>query len=762
MQCNDTVNMQQQMDKFLKKKKQECSALLIDIENYNSAIKDFGPMFVDGAMDWFLYRISECLKDLLMFIMREGKSSFFILMNKMDSDVADVIEKAMKNCYMGEKGGKRVVPVCRIGVASGVFDDFEDAIQKAGKALAVAKKYSRKIYYYHDAIDGVVVSRAKPYIPSNHGECNIEFLAFSASLLANAISIKSSVNLLIGMIGIGFDVNSVLINEYNMDKGTMDESYLWIKEDGIVKPDKVSWDYNQWDGFMKGFDRDGFMAIEDTSVGFSERDKSFFDEKGIKAAINCLLYSGTKLNGYISLCDCERTRKWTEYEKRTIYELSKLIAAFLDKRRGIREDKRAIEQLSIDPLTSLMSFPLFMQEASKQYSKNSGSGVCAVTYADVNNFAYVNENFGFFEGNKILTMFANRLNEYPQIGCRVSADRFLTFCHSDDRETIINTVSAINDDVNAQIRARFPVSDLRITTGIYFLNPEGDDIQSGIEKANAIRKMIKNDRSQSYAVYTEELNEKKKKELEIIGSVHNAIKDGEIVAYLQPKYSLSTQEVLGAEALARWCKKDGTMMSPADFIPLLERVGYIVDVDYCIYEQVLQCLARWKKEGKKLIPISVNFSRKHTNNPNFVDNVCELAEKYGVDRKYIEIEITESTISDNDAMIRNIDNLRKSGFKVDIDDFGTGYSSLDMLMDIPVDIVKIDKRFIDKSDSEKGRVYIKQIADLISASRKDIIFEGVETQNQADFLLDSGYSKIQGYYFDAPIPIGDFEIKYMN
>ncbi|MCC8169415.1 MAG: GGDEF domain-containing phosphodiesterase, partial [Oscillospiraceae bacterium] len=662
--------------------------------------------------------------------------------------------------YVGETDNKRISAICRMGVAFGRFSDLDDMIDKTGKALASARQMHIDKLDYADSLEDIRPVNIDAHIPDY--DYDHEFLAFASTLLSHSIDVRSSVSLLLEITGLRYNIDRILINEYNVEKGMMIEKYLWTEKDGVQSTGNSGWIYTEWDGFMKGFDRHGFMVIDDTGVGFSENDSAFFEEHGIKATINCLLYDKSKLMGYITFCDLKHARQWTDYEKKTLYELSSLIAMILSMSKSARKDKQTIEKLSVDSLTGLMLLPPFMNKASKNYARAKKDSVCALKYIDINNFAYINENFGFLDGNKILTMTADKLREYHLLSCRVNADKFLTYCECPDEESILENTQAICDYINGQLKARFPVSDLRVSMGIYFLRPDVDDIQSGIEKANLVRKQAKTDRNASYAVYTDELHAQKNKEFEIIGSTHNAIKSGEIKTYLQPKYSLTKNEIIGAEALVRWQKPDGTMLRPIDFVPLLERVGYIVDIDFCVYEQVLQCFAKWKKEGRKLLPISVNFSRKHTNNPDFVENICELAEKYDVDKRYIEIEITESTISDNSIILKYLDRLRKSGFKVDIDDFGTGYSSLDMLLEVPVDTVKIDKSFMDKSDSEEGRTYIKQVADLVVALRKDVIFEGVETQNQADFLLDSGYSKIQGYFFGGPVSIEEFERKYMN
>ena len=179
---------------------------------------------------------------------------------------------------------------------------------------------------------------------------------------------------------------------------------------------------------------------------------------------------------------------------------------------------------------------------------------------------------------------------------------------------------------------------------------------------------------------------------------------------------------------------------------------------------MLKCLAGWQKNGKKLVPISVNFSRKHNNDPDFVTKVSKLAEIYDVDKSLIEIEITESCFTqDVKNLFTNMRKLRENGFKIDIDDFGTGYSSLSVLLEAPVDIVKVDKVFIDDiGNSERSREYINRICSLIQTTRKDIIFEGVETEEQAQILAESGHSMAQGWLFDKAISVDEFNKKYMK
>jgi EAL domain-containing protein (putative c-di-GMP-specific phosphodiesterase class I) len=284
-----------------------------------------------------------------------------------------------------------------------------------------------------------------------------------------------------------------------------------------------------------------------------------------------------------------------------------------------------------------------------------------------------------------------------------------------------------------------------------------------MDNCNLARRSIKHDKSNDIAIYSEMLRDNRCKDKTIQFELNEAIRNEQIEVFLQPKFDMKTFKIIGAEALSRWRNPDGTYRSPVTFIPQLERLGHVVQLDFYIYEQVLKLMRKWKDDGIKLIPISINFSRIHNNYINFVDRVLNLANQYGIDKSLIEIEITESAFANSDSvLLNNIHRLRRLGFKIDIDDFGIGESSLSTLLDVPVDIIKLDKKFIDDLQlSENKQRFVKQLCLLIQTSNKNIIFEGVELQNQADFLCDCGFYMAQGWLFDKAISVTDFEKKYI-
>lgn len=285
-----------------------------------------------------------------------------------------------------------------------------------------------------------------------------------------------------------------------------------------------------------------------------------------------------------------------------------------------------------------------------------------------------------------------------------------------------------------------------------------------MESANLARKLVKEQGGSGICVYKEEMRAKRDDAIQITGRFYGAMQQGELEVYLQPKFNLEERKIYGAEALARWRTKTGEMIMPGRFVPPLENIGYVVDLDFYIYEQLLRAMKRWKKAGKELFTISTNFSRRNfeSGGKNFAGRLKHMADHYGIDPKYIEVEVTESVVVENvDELKRVLSELEKFGFRIAIDDFGTGYSSLGVLLEIPADVVKIDKSFTDRINLKEQRNFVSQMGNFIHSAKEEVIFEGIETEEQLQFLRGCGFLYGQGYLFDRPIPLEEFERKYM-
>lgn len=242
----------------------------------------------------------------------------------------------------------------------------------------------------------------------------------------------------------------------------------------------------------------------------------------------------------------------------------------------------------------------------------------------------------------------------------------------------------------------------------------------------------------------------------------NGIKNNEFVIYLQPKFYTNTGKLAGAEALIRW-NRDGKLVMPNIFIPLLEKYELVTELDTYVLENICRLQQQWKKQGYNIVPISVNESRLHLYNENHINDLMDLVNKYNVQPNTIELEMTETTIVHNVELAKEAErNVHKLGFIVSMDDFGTGYSSFSMLKNINIDVLKMDKSFFDDVlESRRGKIIIEAIIEMAHKLGIKVVAEGIETKEQIDYLKRINCDMVQGYYFEKPIAIEEFATKYV-
>ena len=242
-------------------------------------------------------------------------------------------------------------------------------------------------------------------------------------------------------------------------------------------------------------------------------------------------------------------------------------------------------------------------------------------------------------------------------------------------------------------------------------------------------------------------------------SMKDALENHEFKAYLQPKYNLETGKIVGAEALVRWIRKDGTMVYPDEFIPVFEKNGFIVNLDFYILGEICKMIQRRVQAKKSCVPISINQSRVLLQEKDYVSKVAGVLAHYNTPPRYIELELTERIFRDDLTELADMmDKLRTLGVRWSIDDFGTGYSSLNLLKELPVDIIKIDKSFLDETESsETSKIIIRKTVELTQELDKTVVCEGVETENQADYLRGIRCDMAQGYLYAKPMPMDEFE-----
>lgn len=413
-----------------------------------------------------------------------------------------------------------------------------------------------------------------------------------------------------------------------------------------------------------------------------------------------------------------------------------------------------------DELTGEMSLSKFKIEAQKLM--HHGKTPHAVIVLDIDNFKIVNSLYGYDFGDKVLVRLCQIMKDTlapDSLLCRGTADKFYMFIkYNGERQSqerfakFSKRIEVI--DINGDKSCKITVS-----AGIYVIRTEDTSIVSVIDKANIASKVRKTSHNNTCIYYNQSMYDKISLAKELEDGMKEAVINREFLVFLQPKIELNSSRVVGAEALARWQHPVKGFMSPNDFIPLFEENGFIVNLDYYVFEETCKTVSRWVSEGKDKIIVSVNLSRRHLENPDTPRLLHEIAEKYNTPTKHIEIELTESAFVDCDIEIIQgfLNRFHEYGFTISVDDFGAGYSSLSMLKDLPLDVVKIDKSFFNNSANKKAEIILESIINLSHKLNIKTVSEGVETKQQVELLQGLGCDLIQGFYFARPMPLEQME-----
>lgn len=421
---------------------------------------------------------------------------------------------------------------------------------------------------------------------------------------------------------------------------------------------------------------------------------------------------------------------------------------------SIRTQRRQLFRLAYeDPLTGGDNFACFKE---KMIRHNGDLGFYVAL--DIQDFKIINSTCGVAKGDETLQEIWKVLQSNIHLGefsAHINADRFVLFLRDKDKRTLEPRLSGMCQDLT-NLSTKLNIPRVFPLCGVYETT-DHKEVEQNYGKAVQAKYLVKDKRTRHYAFY-DELDVQQLSENRLIeNSFEDALKNGEFQLWYQPKVDPVRGNILGAEALIRWQRPDGTMLSPAKFIPLFEKNGNITTLDEYVFRTVCAQQQKWQQAGMKLYPISVNISRVSLYFSNIVDKYRDILDSFQLDPKYVPLEITESATINNSDISSLIEQFHKAGFTLLLDDFGSGYSSLSSLNVMHFDTIKLDKSLIDYIGDQNGERLLLHITQLLQSFGMTITAEGVETSDQVEFLKNLHCDDIQGYFFSKPLPLNEFE-----
>lgn len=538
---------------------------------------------------------------------------------------------------------------------------------------------------------------------------------------------------------------NTFVAEYNFE---MDEIYIDSVKDKYIL---ISWEEElRKRNFAALVYRPDIPVAQDLTA-FSE----YTPEKNKKTAVLRLFTERHKYDWFrvtaICFFDSNRNRQSISY-----------LFTNINERAEIEQNLKFYSEK--DTLTALPNMRAFLQSAQVLIEEHLEEEY-EIVRMDIERFRIISEMFGIDEGDKLLKFIAVKIQEYldeeDEVAyCRIASDVF-AMCipvHSYSVDTMIQKLQ--------KAVTEYPKNyEVVLSFGRYYVTKEDREqkvpVSNLVDRAAAAQITIKGNYLQHVAVYDESIRKKEADEAMILSEMNHALENGEFQVYLQPKVNMQTGKIIGSEALVRWQHPGKGLISPAAFVPVFEKNGFIIEIDKYMIRNTCAIIRRWIDSGIPVYPVSVNLSRLNLYNKRIIQDIREYVEEYQIPREYISFEITESAFSGDNSYIKILaEKLQKEHFKVLMDDFGSGYSSLNTLKEIPVDVLKIDLKFLPAGENdEKANLIIKHVVEMAVDLDLMIIVEGVEREEQVEFLTKIGCKIAQGFYYYRPISVLEYEAK---
>ena len=764
----------QLIQNFIEKKKNG-ALFIIDIDNFKSVNDTMGHLFGDEV----IVSVANGIKSVFRHtdaVGRIGGDEFMVYMKDITdreavSKKAEAVCDTVSNIYTGENQKVKISASVGIAIFPEDAGNYSELFKMADHALYFTKNRGKNGFSFFDKGNEDMQKNHRIVIKKDDlreeaEEVNEEMDSFyfelnelAFRLLQDTRDADSAINLLLHKIQDKFGFSSIRILEpeeaekeftctYELCSGNLHrelgQRYYYTESEWI-----------RLNSFCGG-EAHAYKKSEDSSVC----GDLFKTEDSIKSGVIVSISYNGCFSGVILFTDSLRERGFSKKELKVLKSFENIYSVYKARKNSIADTDFYVKQLTErDNLTGLYKYPKFIEKLEETIYSITLNYKLLYLYADIAHFKYINESYGYDVGDKLLKCFADLLcgsSPYVLYAGRVHSDNNVVVykipASVSDRE-IIDAIHTMLPEKNTVLQSMIDSENFYINCGVYIAKIGDSKYDRGITNANYARKLARRNGDGRCVWYDDKMFEEQKKKMQLMDDFSAALKLHEFEVYYQPQIDTISKTIVGAEALSRWVREDGAVMRPDEFVGILEHANKLAELDFYVINQVFDFIQRQRKSFSKIVPISINLTKRHITEEHFFEHLNELMKKHEIKEKDFLFEIKEEVFNDNlDAAILFCNRLKFMGIRVMMDSFGNGCSSLNVMDKIPVEYIKLDRLFIKNNTFAKNEeIILNGIVDIAKKLQKSIACIGVETAEQNEFLCRCGCDIIQGNYYSKPL-----------
>ena len=743
------------------------TVFLIKLSDWEILRQQKGEKVFNHIIEKFSFLLTKVFHKTDYFV-RVGPACFWIYnfgyLNSLDVErILQILLSSLKETKIFMKyikDSKLHIGVCHVENEK----SFDELLKKVELSLGRAEKMNESVVIDYQGVSDENYEHYPQEIPEykiDYENIDTTFITSVINFLYGCMDLNFGIEMVLSRICNYYQTDQIYIMEKDYDNKGYSITHDWICQDRYVDNDNFKkLPLIIGNSFQEVYDENNLFICCQLTDLFKYNTFLALREKirGTKSLMQSALYNDGEYIGYICTVDCKKERIWSVQEMATFTMIVKIINTSVLQLR-VRYINNLITNR--DLLTNAWNMNKFSIVANERIIKNNRNK--ALVTLDIKNFKFINSEYGYNYGNSVLISIANLLHQYinqQECFARLDSDTFILLLFYTDIEYLEKRLTSLLYKVGRCSMVHEYKSELICMMGIYLIeDKENKTFLEMIDCANMARKSIKDLHRSSYKFFSNEVGSQNMKEHHLAQIMKQSLNREEFIIYYQPKINIQTHQCIGLEALVRW-QRENEIIQPNDFIPLFEKNHFILKLDNYVLEKVCQQLRKWIDEGFDPLPISVNLSRIHLEKKDIVFEISQLCNRYNIEKNLIELEITETAFLENEVVaIQKAIELKKAGFVLSMDDFGTGFSSLNLLKELPVDILKLDRTFFLKEFKKREKIILINIIHMAKELNMDIVSEGIETAKQVEFLNEIGCDIAQGFYYSRPYPMEELQKK---